>query len=202
MTALCRDCYAPAVCRVGAIDYCSNCRELLLAPIRLKLAGIDGLNGVFMRHSINRPEHGPGMCECKCNVCGATAVAEVGQPCDWCAEHRRQLILASTAQMLIAPDIDPDEQRYTNAIDAWGERLARNEAAGLITEAQIDAVWAAEKERERRWLALPILPATAPPPPRRAGPMTPMNTGNPEEDAADWAWRCAASGKEPTNGGH
>jgi hypothetical protein len=86
----CRDCLTePAVTRVGTVDLCSNCVELLLAPIRIRVAERAGIHGVAQRIGRNRPDHGPGYAECACTSCSSTWCAPVGAACPWCADWAR-----------------------------------------------------------------------------------------------------------------
>lgn len=108
------------------------------------------LNGNGRQSGALRPDFGPGWAELTCPDCGAGWVGPIGEPCGYCQrvvelmrEHQAELVARP-------PDVDSDDQRYAAAIAAWGQRLHRAVAAGLLTRGRARAIYEREVNRGRR----------------------------------------------------
>ena len=124
-----------------AFDYCTVCAESLLGPIRERVIAREGLEGYGVRHGIDRPEHGPGACELRCNDCNAGWIGLIGEECNYCARSL-DLMLTWQREILLDHELpEPDDRRYADAAQGWAERLARGVEAGIITEIEARRTW-------------------------------------------------------------
>jgi hypothetical protein len=105
------------------------------------------MNGVGEQHGPLRPDYGPDWAELICDKCDATWVAIIGSNCLWCQRALENMCRWQAELTLRLPDIDPDDQRYDNAMTAWAQRLARAVNAQLITEAKARLALARAKSR-------------------------------------------------------
>ncbi len=129
-------CGAPAIQKLCAVAYCAPCADKILKQIRARVAKRQGL-GFGEQTGQLRHDWGDDWADLECNVCGATWVGPIGEPCSWCAEsleHMRQW----QTKILLRPELpDPDDERYPQAVVAWMQRLERGVEAELVTEPQI-----------------------------------------------------------------
>jgi hypothetical protein len=99
------------------------------------------LDGIGMQAGPLRPDWGPGWADLQCDRCDATWTGPLGEDCAWCANALERMVTWQAELTLIAPDIDPADERYDGAMEAWAERLAVAVDAEIITEAQADQAW-------------------------------------------------------------
>lgn len=125
----CVECAGPGVRNLGTNGYCGAHLSQLYSrfdPL------VFGLHGVMVQSGKMRPDFGPAFADCVCIACGATEVAIVGESCAWCLRGH-EIVLAWQIEILLRrPDVDSGDQRYSSAIDAWAERLARAVLAGVV----------------------------------------------------------------------
>jgi hypothetical protein len=139
-------CGQPATRTLAAVPYCDPCAEVVLAPIRKKVAQRTGV-GYGMQVGRLRPDWGPRFADLECCLCEATWVGPIGEQCSWCADALDNM-RAWQAEMLLRPELpDHDDQRYDAAVEAWAGRLGRGIAADLITEPQATAAIQREVRR-------------------------------------------------------
>jgi len=84
----------------------------------------------------------------RCVRCGATWEGVIGQTCKWCWTEYDSLLHLSAQAVLIAPDVDIDDVRHTDALRAWAGRLERAVDTELITRQAAKS--ALQKEVSRR----------------------------------------------------
>jgi hypothetical protein len=139
-------CGQPATRTLAAVAYCDACAEVVLAPIRRRVAEHHGI-GFGEQHGTLRPDWGPRYAELECCLCEAGWVGPIGEPCSWCTDaldNMRQW----QAEILLRPELpDADDDRYEAAVQAWAERLGRGVRAELITESQMVAAISREVRR-------------------------------------------------------
>jgi hypothetical protein len=134
-------CGAEAVRTLCAKACCQACADAILEPTRERVIEREGLDGVVIRDGMTRPEHGPGMADCRCVSCGATMVAHVGDPCAYCAVAVEKMT-GWQRQMVLDPELpDVADVRYDGACRGWAERLAVAVAAGIVTEHEARVAW-------------------------------------------------------------
>jgi hypothetical protein len=107
-----------------------------------------------------RLDYGPTWADLECDVCGATWVGELDDPCGWC-EDRAARDLQDVRRAILWPDWSiPQGERYDDLSEldrlvwdttrgirrgaavehAWAERLRQAVEAGIITPAEAEAV--------------------------------------------------------------
>ena len=125
----CTECGGPGVRNLGTKGYCgAHLSELYsrFDPV------VFGLHGIMVQAGKMRPDWGPAFCDVECIACGATAVGIVGEHCWWCRRSHEIVCEWQAEIVLRRPDIDPTDERYATAVDAWAERLARAVLAGVV----------------------------------------------------------------------
>ncbi len=127
----CSACGAPGVRNLGTQGYCASHLSAFYAKISAEAWDGRGVGLLAGRH---RPDHGPEFFDLCCSSCSATWVGALFEPCSWCERHLvRQR--EHQADLLLTPLLpDVDDARYTTAVKAWAERLARGVEAGIVTE--------------------------------------------------------------------
>ncbi len=87
-------CGQPATRTIGTINYCHDCAETVLAPLRAKHPSSGGHG---QQTGPMRPDWGDRHAELTCDHCGATWVGPIGETCGWCVkavDEPRRLKLA------------------------------------------------------------------------------------------------------------
>lgn len=129
-----RQCGLPGVRNIAASGFCAE----HLAAFYFRVLG--GL-GVGRQVGPLRLDWGPNFANLECCVCEATWVGPLGEPCYWC-ERLDQIQRKHQAEIVSRPpDIDRADTRFVPAMRAWGERLARAVAAGIVTEDRARNAW-------------------------------------------------------------
>lgn len=98
------------------------------------------------------PEQGAGMVQRVCAACGASWIGRPVEVDDWCwwCERRTAVQLEHQRDLLLHPPLpDPADVTRQAVLHAWGQRLQRGVAAGLITSAQARRAYAREDTRAR-----------------------------------------------------
>lgn len=134
-------CGAPGDRTICAFDYCPTCAETLLGPIRERVIEREGLEGVGIRHGVDRPDHGAGFCDLRCNDCGALWVGRVGDPCAYCENSLLRMLTWQRELLLDVELPEPSDRRYAQSVKAWADRLARGVEAGIVTEIDARRAW-------------------------------------------------------------
>jgi hypothetical protein len=90
-----------------------------------------------------RPDWGEGWADLRCDVCAATWVGPIGEPCEWCIRLAEDLCRWQAETVLRPPDdIDPDMHptELRRRRDAWAQRLLVAVEAGLVSRQQAKGV--------------------------------------------------------------
>ena len=125
----CHECNGAGVRNVGSQGFCGA----HLAALYLTLnKNVFAFNGIGNQSGVMRPDFGPAHAHLECNACEATWIGIPGERCDWCVTSHLALVAHQAERVMQAPDVDPDDPRYTDAMRAWGQRLAIAADAGLI----------------------------------------------------------------------
>jgi hypothetical protein len=102
---------------------------------------VNRLDGLGMQAGPLRPDWGPGWADLQCDRCDATWTGPLGEDCAWCANALERMVAWQAELTLIAPDIDPADERYDGAMVAWGKRLRVAVEAGIISDHQSRSAW-------------------------------------------------------------
>lgn len=139
--AICDRCPEPAAQSVGSEYLCTEHTDQILDPIRQRIAKRSGFHG--WGEPTGPPNH--GWSHLTCRTCAATWIGKPYDPCTWCEQARQHVIEHQAEIVLTAPDLDPDDVRYTAAMTAWAERLARAVTAHIINDLQARNAWTRAK---------------------------------------------------------
>ncbi len=138
----CTTCDADATVTLGALSYCSPCREVIRDEIRARVIGDESGIGWAVLAGRHRPDFGAGAVDAECSRCGATWVADVlGESCGWCESSVDKLMIWQAEIVLKPPEVDVDDRRRDDAIRGWADRLAVAVEAGTITEHHARQAW-------------------------------------------------------------
>jgi hypothetical protein len=138
-------CGAPGVRNIGTDGYCAAHLGDLYATFT---PAVFKMNGVGVQDGHQRPEWGPNYYDVRCVACGATWAGLVGEPCAWCALSLQQMTEWQSETVVQPPEVDIDDERWPNALEAWAKRMRVAVTAGIITERT--AVAALSREAGRR----------------------------------------------------
>ena len=125
------DCTKPAVSSMGSQVFCEDHFEALMAPIRARVFTQPDMHGVGRQRGPLRAEYGPLVAELECTTCQAQWVGPLGDPCEWCKQHRQAMIDGQAQRLLRPPDLDAHNE---TARAAWLARLIVGIDAGVITK--------------------------------------------------------------------
>jgi hypothetical protein len=90
------------------------------------------LDGIGVQHGPLRPDWGDGWADLVCDRCAATWTGLVGEECWWCWRALERMRQWQAELTLTPPEVDPDDERYVGAMEAWGMRMRIAVEAGLI----------------------------------------------------------------------
>lgn len=126
----CHKCARPSTRTLGTQDWCHDCAEALLAPLRAKHTPAHfGGRG--------QPQTAEPAGLLQCDQCGATWHGAPHEPCNYCAIEHAIAIRYQTEIVLTAPDDTTDD----NAMNAWADRLVIAVEAGIVTQTEADRTW-------------------------------------------------------------
>ena len=91
-------------------------------------------DGVGRQTGPRRLDWGDDYADLTCDQCGATWTGRIDSPCQWCRRSLELLIEHQRDLLRAMPDVDPDDERYRDALTAWGRRIALAVTADLISE--------------------------------------------------------------------
>jgi hypothetical protein len=137
---VCRDCADAATTTLGTESFCDGCRDQTLAGIearrRIRLRGV-GTGHVV----VPRPDWGTTWAALVCDQCGAGWTGPVLETCAYC-QRREARSRDEQRELLMAPDLPPrGDARRSNAVDAWGDRMAVATESELLTEQEADVAY-------------------------------------------------------------
>lgn len=133
----CSTCGADGVRDIGVRGYCAVHLEQLYATFD---RSVFAFRGVGVQHGATRNDFGPHYVDLQCNACEATWVGVVGDACEWCARSYRVMIDHQVELVLAPPDVDLDDQRRSDMLAGWADRLWVAVEAGLIVRRQAEQV--------------------------------------------------------------
>jgi hypothetical protein len=142
---VCLDCGEPVTRTLAAESFCESCADQVLARIearrRARLGGIGSGHVV-----VPRPDWGSTWGDLVCDECGAGWTGPALESCAYCL-RREQRSRDEQRALLLMPDLPLcGDARRSNAVDAWGDRLAAAAESELLTEQEADVAY----ERETR----------------------------------------------------
>ena len=140
----CHECNGAGVRNVGSQGFCGAHLAALYSTLN---KNVFAFNGVGNQSGVMRPDFGPAHAHLECNACDATWVGIPGERCDWCVTSHLALIAHQAERVLQAPDVDYDDPRYSDAMRAWGSRLAIAADAGLIDRDSAERLISRELQR-------------------------------------------------------
>jgi hypothetical protein len=83
-----------------------------------------------------RADYGPRWGELECDLCEASWVGRIDEPCSWC-EKRVERQRVDQRRLLLHPDLpDRGDKRRDRALQAWATRLANAVNSGLMAESE------------------------------------------------------------------